>query len=46
MVEKANEALNFKTLLLKKSANEHLMTFHVLFGDINLTIVMQIINHT
>jgi len=33
IVEKANDALSFKTLLAKKSAKEHLMTFHVLFGD-------------
>jgi len=34
IVENANEELSFKTLLSKKSAKEHLMTFHVLFGDI------------
>jgi hypothetical protein len=46
IVEKASDALNFKTLLSKKSAKEHLMTFHVLFGDIKGNMVMQIINHT
>ena len=46
IVEKANDALNFKTLLSKKSATAHLMTFHVLFGDIKGNMVIQIINHT
>ena len=46
IVENASEALNFKTLLSKKSANEHLIIFHVLFGDIKGNMVMQIINHT
>ena len=34
IVEKANEALSFKTLLAKKSAIEFLIIFQVLFGDI------------
>ena len=46
IVENASEALNFKTLLSKKSANEHLIIFHVLFGDIKGNMVIQIINHT
>jgi hypothetical protein len=46
IVEKASDALSFKTLLAKKSAMEHLKTFHVLFGDIKGNMIIQMINHT
>jgi len=46
IVEKANEALSFKTLLAKKSAKEHLIIFHVLFGAIKGNMIIQVINHT
>jgi len=46
IVEKASDALSFKTLLAKKSAKEHLMIFHVLFGAIKGNMIIQLINHT
>ncbi len=46
IVENASDALNFKTLLAKKSAKDLFSMFHVRLGAINGKKFMQIINHT